>query len=93
MSGQSPTQSSRHRTNPPSPTPVRAPVLGNPFAPPPPQGSPSEKFKVNTNIAPSAPNKRKRNASGKKTKKRKSRKPRKSRKIKNKKSKRRTKRR
>jgi len=92
MADQSPSQgSSRFRTDPPSPTPTRAPVLQNPFAQPPAQGSPSERYKVNTNKAPSAPRKRKRDAEGKKTKKRKPRKPRKSKK--NKKSKRRTKRR
>jgi hypothetical protein len=93
MADQSPSQgSSRFRTDPSSPTPTRKPVLQNPFVQPPAQGSPSERYIVDTNKAPSAPvKKRKRSAEGKKTKKRKPRKPRKSKK--NKKSKRRTKRR
>ena len=69
MAVQSPTQSSRYRTAPPSPTPTRVPVLANPFAPPPHPGSPSEKFKVDKTKPPAAPNKRKKGASGKNKKK------------------------
>tara|TARA_X000000368_G_scaffold50587_1_gene36133 strand:- start:194 stop:487 length:294 start_codon:yes stop_codon:yes gene_type:complete len=97
MADQSPTresQGSRRRVDPPSPTPRRVPVLPSPFGPPPPPGSPPDKFKVDQYKTPSAP-RRKRTRDQGQGKKRKSKKNKnkKSKKIKNKKSKRRIKRR
>ena len=89
MADESPTQESRGTRRrpppPPSPTPRRARVLSNPFESRRP-GSPTETYRVKTDIVPSAPPRGKKRANpdqgeGKKTKKRKSKK------IKNKKSK------
>ena len=95
MADQSPTresQGTRRRVDPPSPTPRRVPVLPNPFGPPAPPGSPSERFKVDPGKPPSAPRRKRTRdqALGKKRKSKKN-KNKKSKKIKNKKSKRRTK--